>query len=105
MTVLDPPLPERILLPYVVDLKEINDIRRLTKKLGKIDFDKKVSFRIACKRFKRSCEEHTDDEKIIDSMIAFESLFLKGEKAPANTGQFIGLDCSILVRMTKKENR
>ena len=103
LTILDPPLPERMPLPYVVDLKEINNIRKLTKKLDTTDFNKRISFRIACERFNRSYEEHKDDEKIIDFMIAFESLFLKGEKAPANIGQFIGLGCSMLLGNNDKE--
>jgi len=36
-------------------------------------------------------------------MIAFEALFLKGDKAPSNTGQMIGLACSTLLGKNETE--
>lgn len=103
LTILDPPLPELMKFPYAVEINEIKEIKKLANKIGKIDFDKRGSLRIACERFSRSYEEHREDEKIIDFMIAFESLFLRGKTAPAGTGQFIGLGCSMLIGKNDKE--
>jgi len=78
-------------------------IEVLAEQIEKIDFDKRKSFRIACERFNRAYEEHREDEILIDFMIAFEALFLRGERAPSEKGQFIGLGCSILLGNNEKE--
>lgn len=90
-------------LPYSVRIDEIEGIKRLACRINKIDFNKRKSLRITCERFSRSFVEHREDEKIIDFMIAFESLFLKGKTVPSNTGQFIGLGCSMLLGKNDKE--
>jgi len=97
LTILDAPVPERMGAPYAIRIDEIDRIKKIANRIKRIDFDKRTSLRIACERFSRSYEEHREDERIIDFMIAFESLFLRGKKAPANTGQFIGLGCSMLL--------
>lgn len=105
LTILDPPVPERTGVPYAIQLDEVDRIRKIANKIKRIDFDKRTSLRIACERFSRSYEEHREDEKIIDFMIAFETLFLRGKKAPANAGQFIGLGCSMLLGRNDKERK
>jgi len=88
---------------YFIEINEIQQIRKLAEQIEKTDFDKRKSFRIACERFNRAYEEHKEDEILIDFMIAFEALFLREERAPSNTGQFIGLGCSILLGNNDKE--
>lgn len=103
LTIIDPPVPEMMELPYTIQIDEIDRIKKITNTIDKIDFEKRPSIRIACERFSRSFEEHREDEKIIDFMIAFEALFLRGKTAPPNTGQFIGLGCSMLLGKNDKE--
>jgi len=88
---------------YYVEIGEFQEIRKLAEQIDKIDLDKRKSFRIACGRFSRAYEEHREDEILIDFMIAFEALFLRGERAPSNTGQFIGLGCSVLLGNNDRE--
>jgi len=103
ITILDSRLPELMGHPYFIEIDKVEEIRKMAKRIDKIDFGKRVSFRIACERFSRYYEEHREDEKIIDCMIAFEALFLKGKTATANTGQFIGLGCSMLLGRSDEE--
>ena len=104
LTILDSPLPDLIGYdPYVIEIHEVGKIKKLAKRINKINFGRRNSLRIACERFSRSYEEHREDDEIIDFMIAFESLFLKGKTAPSNAGQFIGLGCSMLLGKNGKE--
>lgn len=103
LAMLDPPIPDYVPFGYSLRIEEVKKLRKLAEKVEKIDFDKRSSLRIACERLNRSYEEHEEDEKLIDFMIAFESLFLKGKTAPANTGHFIGLGCSMLIGKNEKE--
>jgi hypothetical protein len=90
---------------YVIEISEIEEIRKIIDKIGRIDLDKNRTFRIACERFSRSYEERRDDDKIIDFAIAFESLFFEGNKAPSNTGQFVGLGCSMLIGKDNEDRK
>ena len=58
---------------------------------------------LAVKRFNRSYERPDIDDKLIDLMIAFEILFLKGENVRAPTGVVIGVGCSMLLGKNNKE--
>jgi hypothetical protein len=100
LTFLDAPIPETTTLnlsQYSLEIKNIANLRKLADKVNLIDFDKRPTLRIACERFSRSYEEHREDEKIIDFMIAFEALFMKGKEKVNGGGQFIGLGCSMLL--------
>lgn len=97
LSIMNPSIPW---LPqqYLLDVDEIDNFRHLLKKIKKLDLDSNKTFRIACERFSRSYEERRDDDTIIDFIIAFESLFFEGNKAPSSVaGQFIGLGCSMLL--------
>jgi hypothetical protein len=102
MTVFDSPFPEWFRYPYSVKIEDIEEFMKFVAKVFETDLEKRGSLRIACERFSRSCEEHKDDEKIIDFMIAFEALF-KSEKVYSNIGKFIGLGCSMLLGEDEKE--
>lgn len=105
LTILDSPLPDSIgYEPYVIEINEVDKIKKLANRIDRINFGKRNSLRIACERFSRSYEEHREDEQIIDFMIAFEALFLKG-RAPPKTGQYIGLGCSMLLGKNDKERQ
>jgi len=106
LTMLDSPIPEphaRTRSPHSMEITEFEELKKLANKIDKIDFNERNSLRIACERFSRSYEEHREDEKIIDFMIAFEALFLKGKKVPSKIGLYIGLGCSMLLGKNDKE--
>lgn len=91
-------------LPYDIDISEIKEIRDLAFKIDNIDFDERKALRIACDRFNRSYEEHREDDKIIDFMIAFESLF-KPRKRVAHIGALIGMGCSMLIGRDERDRK
>ena len=103
LTIIDSPLPDRRGLPYSLEVDEIEEIKELANKVDKINFDNRHSLRLACERFSRSYEEHREDERIIDFMIAFEALFIRGKRAPSRIGLYIGLGCSMLLGENDKE--
>lgn len=105
MSILNPPLPEIMGEPYAIEINEIEGIRKLARKIDKIDLRKRNSLRIACERFSRSYEDRREDDKIIDFLIGFEALFLKGKKAPSRKGLYIGLGCSMLLGRNDKERQ
>ena len=104
----DASVPFLVTERYSLEKKEIADLRELVKRVDAIDFDKDTSLRIVCERFGRSYEKEDWDEIIIDLMIAFEALFLRGTNPNLNlshTGLFIGLGCSMLVGMNNEERK
>lgn len=105
MSILDPPLPEIMGEPYAIDIDEIEGIRKLVRKIDKIDLSKRNPLRIACERFSRSYEDRREDDKIIDFLIGFEALFLKGKKTLSGKGLYIGLGCSMLLGRNDKERQ
>jgi hypothetical protein len=96
LTIINPPIPWKRDI-YLLKTEEIEDFRRMANLVNNIDFESRKSLTIACERFSRSYEERRVDERIIDFMIGFESLFLKGKASTANIGRFIGLGCSMLL--------
>lgn len=104
--ILDSPLPriEEMLFSHdLLRFDELEKIVKIVKKIDRIDFDERKSFRIACERFNRTFEKYKEDEIIIDLIIAFEALLLRGKKVQSNIGQFIGLGCSMLLGKDDKE--
>jgi len=89
---------------YFLKMEELGKIREIFDKITKADFDRRRYLRIACDRFNRSYGKSMHDEKIIDFMIAFEALYLREEKAP-NSGQTIGVGCSMLLGKNDMERR
>jgi len=104
ITILDPPLPELMGSTYAIMIDEIKEIKKMARKLDRIDFGERNSLRIACERFSRSYEEYRKDEQIIDFMVAFEALFLRG-RAQSRIGSYIGLGCSMLLGKNDKERQ
>lgn len=88
---------------YVLDFKEIPTLRKIIRKIQRLDFSKRKSLYLACKRFQRAYEEDDDEDQLIDLMIAFEALFLKGEKAVSPAGHIIGIACSTLLGTNEEE--
>lgn len=100
----DPPFPAIPITPqpYLIKIDEINEVIKIAEVLDGLDFKKRKSLRIPCERLKRSYGGRKEDDRLIDSMIAFESLFMKG-KARSNIGRFIGLGCSMLLGKNNQE--
>lgn len=88
---------------YVLNLDEIPVLKKLLDKIQAIDFSKRKSLYLACKRFQRTYSESDPEYQIIDFMIAFEALFLKGEKAKPQSGEIIAIACSLLLGKNEEE--
>jgi len=88
---------------YSLDFKEIPDLKKLVKKLQKIDFSKRKSLHLACKRFQRTYEEGNSEDPLIDLMIAFEALFLRGKKSVSQRSETIAVACSMLLGKNEGE--
>jgi hypothetical protein len=88
---------------YIIKVREIEEIELLLDRIIKRGSDTAKGLRIACERFNRSYEERRTDDKIIDFAIAFEALFFEGKKSPSNTGQIVGMGCSMLLGNDENE--
>jgi len=88
---------------YALNFEEIQNLKKLIKKIQKIDFSKQKSLHIACKRFQRAYQEYDVEDRLIDYMIAFEALFLKGEKRTTSRGKIIAIACSTLLGKNNEE--
>ena len=98
------PIPRWVEDNYLLNIDEIDEIKKLLGKIIQIQLGKNISFRVACERFSRSFEERRDDDKIIDLAIAFESLFTAENTSRSNVmGELIGLGCAMLLGTNQKE--
>ena len=88
---------------YVLNFDEIPTLKRLVKEIQRVNFTKRKSLRLACKRFQRTYEKGDAEDQLIDMMIAFEALFLKGEKAVTSASQVIAVACSALLGKSDEE--
>lgn len=68
-----------------------------------IDLAERKSVGLAIRRLGHAYERRLNEDKVIDCMIGFESLFLRGKGTPTRAGQLIGLGCSILIGKNDKE--
>jgi len=93
----------RIGLEYVLDFEEIPTLRKILRRLQTVDFTKRKSFALSCKRFQRGYEEEDLEDRLIDFMIALEALFLRGEKGGLSSGRIIAVACSTLLGKTDEE--
>lgn len=89
---------------YALKIEETPHLQKLVERVGGLNFEKQRSLGIACRRFEHTYEEEGVGDKLIDYMIAFEALFLRGEKAPA-PGKVIATACSVLLGTSEKERR
>jgi len=88
---------------YALNFDGIPALKEMLEKIQSIDFAKRKSLHLACKRFQRAYEESDVEDQLIDMMIAFEALFLKGEKAVSPAGQIVATACSILLGKNDEE--
>ena len=88
---------------YVLDFEEVPRLKKLAKKILGIDFSKRKSLDLACRRFQRVYEEKDAEDQLIDLMIAFEALFLKGEKGGPSPGKIVAVACSTLLGKNEEE--
>jgi len=88
---------------YALNFDEFPALKEILGKIQGIDFAKRKSLHLACKRFQRAYEESDAEDQLIDMMIAFEALFLKGEKAVSPAGQIVATACSILLGKNDEE--
>jgi hypothetical protein len=91
---------------YEVKIEEVEDIKKILEKIKKSELTKSPSFRISVKRFSRSYEDCRWDDKLIDLAIAFEALFIEGNKSPTvPAGQLVGIGCSMLIGKDTSERK
>lgn len=90
-------------IPYVLDFEEVPRLRKILRKIQGVDFSKRESLDLACYRFQRAYEERDAEDQLIDLMIAFEALFLKGEKGGSSKGKLIAIACSTLLGKNEGE--
>ena len=88
---------------YVLDFEEIPKLGSFVNKFINIDFTKRKSLNLACKRFQRIYQEYNVEDQLIDCMIAFEALFLKGERRASSRGKIIAIACSTLLGSNDEE--
>lgn len=98
-----PPTPTGIGTKYALNFDDISQLKKIIDKVQKVDFQKRKSFDLACRRFQRTYQEIAFDDRLIDYMIAFEALFLKGERQAQSRGKIIAIACSILLGETDEE--
>jgi hypothetical protein len=90
--------------PYTLSHDELEDLKKLIQKVQNIDFVRRKNLKLACGRFQRAYEENDFEDQLIDIMIAFESLFLKGEKGNvAQHGKIIAVGCSCLLGKNEEQ--
>ena len=94
-----------IALDYALNFDEVPVLREILGKIRNIDIANQKSLRLACERFQRVYEEEEYDDKLIDLMIAFEALFLKGKKAKSRSpaGETIAIACAYLLGKNNEE--
>lgn len=97
------PIPESYGPGYVLKFDEIPALKKILEKVQGMDFTKRKSLHLACKRFQRAYGESDAEDRLIDLMIAFEALFLRGEKAGSSAGQIVAVACSALLGKNDEE--
>jgi hypothetical protein len=85
---------------YALNFGEIPSLKEMIERVQAVDFANRRGFHIAVKRFQRAYEETDDEDRLVDYMIAFETLFLKGEKGGSSSGIVIAVACSSLLGKT-----
>jgi hypothetical protein len=96
-------IPQTFVSTYVLMFDDIPSLKALLVKIQEIDFAKRGSLHLACKRFQRTYGESDAEDKLIDLMIAFEALFLKGEKIGTSSGKIVAVACSHLLGKSDEE--
>jgi len=97
--------PRRSSGTYTLDFEEVLGLRKLIRKIQSVDFSERRSLDLACRRFQRAYEEKDAEDQLIDLMIAFEALFLKGERGVPSKGKVIAVACSILLGKNEEERQ
>lgn len=88
---------------YVLNFDEIPALKKILEKIQSIDFAKRKNLHLVFRRFQRAYEERDVENQLIDFMIAFEALFLRGEKVMRPTGHTVAIACSTLLGKNEEE--
>ena len=88
---------------YPMYFEDFSPLKDLIYRIQQAKIEKRKHFQLAIKRFNRSFETTDIGDKLIDLIIAFEILFLKGKNVRAPTGVVIGVGCSMLLGENNKE--
>lgn len=89
---------------YSLNFDEIPALVKNIKRIQSVDLSERKSLYLACKRFQRAYEDVDAEDRLIDLMIAFEALFLKGKK-DGPKGKPIAVACSNLLGKNEEERK
>ena len=96
------PILQNLRQEYALKFDEIAELRSILEKVHKAHATDLKNLLLACRRFQRVYTETDPEDKLIDMIIAFEALFIRGEKIKI-IGERIASDCSRLIGETEKD--
>jgi hypothetical protein len=90
---------------YALNFDEIPALVKNIKRIQSVDFSKRKSLYLACKRFQRVYEKEDAEDRLIDLVIAFEELFVRKEIPGNSFKEKIANGCSDLLGKNDKERQ
>ena len=101
------PSPSTFFNMMNLDNNEKEELVKIVNGLNNLDPENTTHFRISFTRFSRYFTNRNIEDKLIDMCIAFEALFLKGERKKRNysMGTYLGKLCSNLIAETIEDKK
>lgn len=90
---------------YHLNFEDFSPLSELIHRIEQAKIDERKHFHLAVKRFNRSYETPDLDDKLIDLIIAFEILFLKGEDFKKSKRSKISIACSKFLGKSNKNKK
>ncbi len=88
---------------FVLQFSELDALREIVSKISRLEATNRGHMHLACTRFLRSYNEENDDDRLIDLMIGFEALGLKGEQPGSSQRERIATGCAVLLGNNDEE--
>ena len=96
-------LPPRRGIQYNLTNEESDSVLMFFKKYN--SSPEKTHLDIAIRRFNFTYDRTRNEDKIIDIIVGFESLFVEGKERPSDRGSYVGTACSMLIGKNHKERK
>ena len=90
---------------YPLYFEDFSPLKDLIHRIRQAKIEKRKHFHLAVKRFNRSYETPDIDDKLLDLIIAFEILFLKGEDFKRSKRSKISIVCSKFLGKSNKNKK
>jgi hypothetical protein len=90
-------------MQYNLTREEIDSFRMFVKKYN--SSLEKTHLDIATSRLNFTYDRTRNEDKIIDIIVGFESLFVGEKERPSNRGSYVGTACSMLIGKTHNERK